>query len=179
MLCSLLANLKYCPLSHQVTRPNSRLVVLLNIIHPITTCYVWFLSIETCVNDPILSHSSFCSPKGGLPSQLSRPSSNLSFAIYIFLLFLIQTLTQKLSLLELVPPLEAFQVALVVKKLPANAGDIETWFNSWVKKIPWKRAWQRTPVFLPGEFHGQRSLAGYSPRDHKELDITEQLTHTH
>ena len=37
-------------------------------------------------------------------------------------------------------------------------------FNPWVGKIPWKRAWQPTPVFLPGESHGQRSLAGYSPR---------------
>jgi len=36
-------------------------------------------------------------------------------------------------------------------------------FNSWVGKIPWRRAQQPTPVFLPGEFHGQRSLAGYDP----------------
>ena len=36
-------------------------------------------------------------------------------------------------------------------------------FNPWVGKIPWRRAWQPTPVFLPGESHGQRSLAGYSP----------------
>ena len=36
-------------------------------------------------------------------------------------------------------------------------------FDPWVGKIPWKRAWQPTPVFLPGESHGQRSLAGYSP----------------
>ena len=36
-----------------------------------------------------------------------------------------------------------------------------------------------TPVFLSGEFHGQRSLVGYSPWGHKELDTTEQLTHTH
>ena len=35
-----------------------------------------------------------------------------------------------------------------------------------------------TPVFLPGEFHGQGSLAGHSPQSHKELDMTEQLTHT-
>ena len=35
-------------------------------------------------------------------------------------------------------------------------------FDPWVGKIPWRRAWQPTPVFLPGEFHGQRSLAGYS-----------------
>ena len=40
----------------------------------------------------------------------------------------------------------------------------------------WKRAWQSTPVFLPGEAHGQRSLAAYSPRDRKESDTTEQLT---
>ena len=36
-------------------------------------------------------------------------------------------------------------------------------FDSWVRKIPWRRSSQPTPVFLPGEFHGERSLAGYSP----------------
>ena len=41
------------------------------------------------------------------------------------------------------------------------------------------RTWQSTPIFLPGEFQGQRSLAGYSPRGHRESDTTEQLTHTH
>ena len=43
----------------------------------------------------------------------------------------------------------------------------------WVRKIPWRRKWQPTPVILPGEFHGQRSLAGYSPWGHKESDTTE------
>ena len=43
----------------------------------------------------------------------------------------------------------------------------------WVEKIPWWRAWQPTPVFLPGEFHGQRNLVGYSPWDHKESDKAE------
>ena len=42
-------------------------------------------------------------------------------------------------------------------------------------KIPCKRAWQPTPVFLPGKSHGQRSLVGYSPWDHKELDRTEHI----
>ena len=42
-----------------------------------------------------------------------------------------------------------------------------------VEKIPWRREWQPTPVFLPGEFHGQRSLASYSPWGHKESDMTE------
>jgi len=37
-------------------------------------------------------------------------------------------------------------------------------FNPWVGKIPWRREWLPTPVFLPGEYHGQRSLVGYSPR---------------
>ena len=46
-------------------------------------------------------------------------------------------------------------------------------FDPWGGKIPWKRKWQPTPVFLPGEFYGQRSLVGYSPWAHKELDMTE------
>jgi len=41
-------------------------------------------------------------------------------------------------------------------------------FNLWVGKMPWKREWLPTPVFLTGEFHGQRSLMGYSPWGHKE-----------
>ena len=48
-------------------------------------------------------------------------------------------------------------------------------FNPWVGKIPWKRAWQPTPVLLPGKFHGQRSLVGCSPWGHEELDMTEWL----
>ena len=40
-------------------------------------------------------------------------------------------------------------------------------FNPWVRKIPWRRKWQPTPVFLPGEFHEQRGLVSHSPRDHK------------
>ena len=43
----------------------------------------------------------------------------------------------------------------------------------------WSRYWQPTPVFLSGEFHGQRNLAGYSPWGLKELDTTETYTHTH
>jgi len=55
-------------------------------------------------------------------------------------------------------------VALVVKNLPAKAGETKRHvFDSWVGKIPWGRAWQPTPVFLPGKSHGWRSLVGYSP----------------
>ena len=49
-------------------------------------------------------------------------------------------------------------------------------FDPWVGKIPW-RTWQPTPVFLPRESHGQRSLAGYGQQSHKELDMTEVTEH--
>ena len=53
-------------------------------------------------------------------------------------------------------------------------------FDPWVRKIPWSREWQPIPIFLPGEFHGQRSLAGGSPWGHKELDMwARACTHTH
>ena len=57
----------------------------------------------------------------------------------------------------------------MVNNLPAM---LKTNFNPWVGKIPWRKEFQSTPVFLPGEFHGQRSLAGYSPWGHKEVDMT-------
>ena len=51
--------------------------------------------------------------------------------------------------------------------------------DPWDGKIPWRRKWQSTSVFLPGKSHGQRSLGGYSPWQHKESDKTEQLTDIH
>ena len=52
-------------------------------------------------------------------------------------------------------------------------------FNPWVRKIPWRRAWQPTPAFLPGESHGQWSLVGYSPWGHSESDKTEMTKPAH
>ena len=52
----------------------------------------------------------------------------------------------------------------------------ETQVQSLGRKDPLRRKWQPTPVLLPGEFHGQRSLADYSPWHHKELDMTVQLS---
>ena len=49
-------------------------------------------------------------------------------------------------------------------------------FDPWVGKTLWRREWQPTPVLMPGELHGQRSLVGYSPWDPKELEMTERLT---
>ena len=64
-------------------------------------------------------------------------------------------------------------VAQRVKNLPAMQ---ETGFDPWVGKIPWRRKWQPTLGLWPGEFHGQRSLMGYSPKGRKESDMTERLT---
>ena len=59
-----------------------------------------------------------------------------------------------------------------VKNLPVVW---ETWVQSRVRKIPWRRKWQPIPVLLPGKSHGQRSPVGYSPWGHKELDTTEHV----
>ena len=57
-----------------------------------------------------------------------------------------------------------FSGGSVVKNPPASSGDGKRCgLDPWVGKIPWRSKWQPTPVFLPGEFHGQRSLVGYSP----------------
>ena len=65
-------------------------------------------------------------------------------------------------------------MAQMVKTIHPQCG--RPGFNPWVGNTPWRREWQPTPVFLPGKSHGQRSLVGCSPRGHKELDTTEQLT---
>ena len=72
---------------------------------------------------------------------------------------------------------KGFPGGSVVKNLPANAkdrGDVGSIPR--VRRIPWKRKWQPTPVFLPGKSHGQRSLLDYSPWGCKESDTTEQLS---
>ena len=69
----------------------------------------------------------------------------------------------------------AFQGAQVVKNPQDNAGDASLIPD---RKIPWRRKWQPTPVFLPGKPHGQRSLEHYSPWGCKELYMT-ATEHTH
>jgi len=61
------------------------------------------------------------------------------------------------------------------KESACNSGDLG--FSPWVGKIHCGREWLPTPLFLPGEFHGQRTLAGYSPWGCKELDMTKQHFH--
>ena len=71
-------------------------------------------------------------------------------------------------------------MAQQVKNPPAMQETQETWVQvqslGW--ENPWRRKWQPTPVFLPGKFHGQSSLVGYSPWGRKESDTTEQLSMT-
>ena len=64
----------------------------------------------------------------------------------------------------------------MVNNLTANAGDKKCRFDPWVKKIPWRRAWQPIPVFASKEFHEQRSPVGYSPWGCKESDTTKWIT---
>ena len=71
----------------------------------------------------------------------------------------------------------------ISKASTSNAGDClrcrRSGFNPWVRKIPCRRAWQPTPVFLSGESHGQRSLAGCGPQGYEEVDMTEVTEHAH
>ena len=68
---------------------------------------------------------------------------------------------------------KGFPGGSVGRESACNVGDAGNHkFSPWAGKIPWKRAWQPTLVFSSGEFHGQRSLVGYSPRGHKESDTT-------
>ena len=66
------------------------------------------------------------------------------------------------------------------KESVCNAGSAEdTGSIPGSGRSPWRRAWQPTPVFLPGESHGRGSLVGYSPSGHKESDMTEATWHTY
>ena len=70
-------------------------------------------------------------------------------------------------------------ICIIMANSPDGSDGKESAYNTgdfWIGKIPWRREWQPTPVFLPGEFHGQRSLGGYSPWGQKASEATEQLT---
>ena len=75
----------------------------------------------------------------------------------------------------------ASKVALLVKNHACQCKrDRRDGGSIWVRKIPWRRAWQPTPILLPGESHGRKSLLGYGPWGDKESDVLKQLSmHTH
>ena len=72
--------------------------------------------------------------------------------------------------------MKGFPSGSAVKNLPAMQ-ETSCWFDPWVWKILWRSVWQSTPVFSPGESHGQRSLAGYNAWGCKESDMTEATKH--
>ena len=85
---------------------------------------------------------------------------------------------QKSGLTEIIPLISPqlcgrFPSGSEVKVSACNAGDYGS--IPVLGRFPWRRKWQPTPVFLPGESHGWRSPVGSSPRGHKELDTTERL----
>jgi len=91
--------------------------------------------------------------------------------IYIFFRF--SSLIDYYKILSIVP-CAGFSGGSAGKESACQCRRLKRWrFNPWVKKIPWRRKWQPTPVFSPGKFHGQRSLTGYSPWGHRESDMTE------
>ena len=74
---------------------------------------------------------------------------------------------------------KGFPAGASVKNLLASAGDLrDVGSTPGSGRVPWRRKWQPTPVFLPGESHGQKSLVGYSPRGRKESDTTKATSHT-
>ena len=107
------------------------------------------------------------------PSGFSGMSEMLFFFVGI-MLSQVYIKAQLITFLKYMH-LSAYKITSVPVKNPPEMK--EMWrcgFNPWVRKISWRRKWQPTPVFLPGKSHGQRSLAGYSPRV-TMLDMTELL----
>ena len=103
-----------------------------------------------------------------LVTQLSLSGEKKLFLVVI--LFLVQLpFLVKISFINVDPPPSPQQMG----KFIFTSRRLR--LDPWVRKIPWRRKWQPTPVFLLGESHGQSSLEGYSPRGRKELDTTEQL----
>ena len=109
-----------------------------------------------------LRHGAGVINQGGLPKSLV-------YQKYNFILTIMKIFKKMYILKRSRACVGASLVAQTVENLPA--GDLGS--IPWIGKIPWRREWLPTPVFLPGEFHGQRSLIGYSPRGRKESDRTE------
>ena len=109
-----------------------------------------------------------------------------SFPLSLYILisfYLIQTFPIYKTIMV---PYMYYQFIYVLSGLPWWLGGKESacqfrthGFDPWVGKIPWRREWQQTPVFLPRKSQGQRRLAGYSPWGHKKSDMTATNTYTH
>ena len=103
-------------------------------------------------------------------SYSSTPVFHLQFLYWSFWEGFVMSISKIVSFKMV---LRASLVAQTVKNSPAMW---ETWLRTLGWEDPWKKAWQPTPVFLPGEFPGQRSPVGCSPWSCKESDMTERLS---
>ena len=110
-----------------------------------------------------------------LPGDLPDPESSPC---------LLHLLHGQVGSLPLAPPRRPFMTSPNLNSLPSLVAQAvksiclqcrRPRFDPWVEKIPWRRRWQPTPVLLPGESHGWKSLVGYNPWGRKESDTTEQL----
>ena len=108
---------------------------------------------------------------GERPNENSLESYPVSLFLFVFLFFILISIIFCLSSSSLWASLVAQRDG---KESACRCGG--PGFNSWLRKIPWRRKWQPTPVCLLGESHGQSSLAGYSPWGLRESDTAE---HTH
>ena len=118
-------------------------------------------------------------PSVSVSTSELRCFTSLCFCLILFLLLLQKGLSIRILTIS---PFKYFSFFVwhfpggsVIKKknLPANSGDAREMVNPCARKIPWRRAWQPSLVFSPGESQVQRILAGYSPWGRKELDMTE------
>ena len=105
------------------------------------------------------------------PKQFLKKNIVGGFTLYDFKIYY----RKRLYFDSYFTPYWASQVALMVKNPHTNSRDEEFWAG----KIPWRRAWQPSPVLLPGKFHRQRSLVGYNPWGREQLDTTGYCTVHH
>ena len=106
---------------------------------------------------------------GSQPASLFLTYLSISFTVYTE-----KTHPDRPHLASTESPKEREGASLVTQMVKICQQCRRRGFDLWVGKVPWRREWLPTPVFLPGEFHGQRSLAVFL-RGRKELDTTEQL----
>ena len=148
----------------------------------------------TALDSPQLTAGKIFIPSSEMPFFCLNDSTFFSFYLAqkenfffsLFLLFLVACLIHCVLSLSLsffffcflVTMLSAHLKNKCIIKIIQNKCMLENnnGFDPWVGKIPWRREWLPTPVFLPEEFHGQRSLMGYCPWGCKETDTTERLT---
>ena len=110
---------------------------------------------------------------GDLATKQQQQQLNINHSFNQQLLYLRASLIAQL-VKNLLPSWGSMQSPLVNAREARDGA-----FHPWVGRIPWKRKWRPPPVFLPGKFHGQRSLSTYSPWVHQESDMMHTHTHTH